>query len=228
MNACSNASAEETGAHGPRLSEMFNGHCRVLTIDADRSFEEVCAQYEQNLHLLLASEQPLEEQRFSPGASDALALPVSVSSPGGARIQTPQSAAGKSAALPLCSTPFLRSAAQSVAFERVGLFLLRIVYEITVLDEYYGSRADTPVKRLLDSSGGVEGLIAAAAAIPRLPLSPKGAPQKATAAMGAPMESPSKAKRVRSPMKPRSPNQKQHAGGTDENADAPAPARAIV
>ena len=92
---------------------MFNGHCRVLTIDADRSFEEVCAQYEQNLHLLLASEQPLEEQRFSPGASDALP----VSSPGGARVQTPQSAAGKSAALPP-----LRGAFELCALTRCAIF----------------------------------------------------------------------------------------------------------
>ena len=75
------------------------------------------------------------------------------------------------------------------------------------------------MKRLLETGGGIEGLIAAAAAIPRLPLSP------ATAA--APNESPSKAKRIRSPLKPRSPKQK-HAVGTDENEDEPAPARAIV
>lgn len=74
----------------PTLSEMFNGHCRVLTIDADRSFEEVCAQYEQNLHLLLASEQ----QQQLP-LVDEQSLLYSSSSPGAARIQTPKSAAGK-------------------------------------------------------------------------------------------------------------------------------------
>jgi hypothetical protein len=75
------------------------------------------------------------------------------------------------------------------------------------------------VKRLLETSGGIEGLIAAAAAIPRLPLSP--------ATPAALKESPSKAKRIRSPVKPRSPMQKL-AVVTDENEDTPAPARAIV
>lgn len=86
--------------------------------------------------------------------------------------------------------------------------------------------ADTPVKRLLDSSGGVEGLIAAAAAgIPRLALSPQGAPV-AGAKGNPPNESPSGSKRIRSPMKPK------HDADGDENAEIEAsvraPARAIV